>query len=324
MSAAVEPHEVEALRAAEQALDAAGVEPRDFSQPRRFSAVDRALMSRAINLKLPHIAGRLGAPLRQDVQLTLAALEEVNADALFEDLEEPFFVVGFTTDLGQGWALWEAGSALFAVEAILAGATEAQPEPRRFSPAERRLVLGIVRELVTNVAEALGTHVLDTPLELAQKEEELRTLELEPGSDPRRLLLHVSFEGPGGASDLRFYFPGVVAKQETHADAGALPEHLESVLLTLSARLGELEVPLSELLSLEEGDVLPIGQPVGSAVELWIEERSFGSGQWGNHDGQLAVVVSELTRVSERRAEAEPDTDRTSPPDPGPVDGNPR
>lgn len=324
MSAAVEPHEVEALRAAEAAIELAGIEPRDFSQPRRFSALDQALIARSINLELPTIAARLGAPLRQDVRLTLAALEEVTVDALLEGLEEPFFVAGFKTEHGQGWGLWDSRAALCAVEAVLAGSIDPEQEPRRFSSSERRLVQSILSELLEPLVRTLGVEKSSEPFELAQREEELRTVELEPGSDSRRLLIHISFDGPGGPSDVRFYVPGVSPSVAEPVQADTVPEHLEEVALEFSARLGQLEVPLSELLALEEGDVVPLGQPIGTEVEIWIEEKLCGSAHWGDNNGNLAVVVGNLAVEGSQRAGAEPDTDGTSRLDADPVDGKAR
>jgi flagellar motor switch protein FliM len=62
----------------------------------------------------------------------------------------------------------------------------------------------------------------------------------------------------------------------------------------VSAYLASVDVPLSDLMALEVGDVIPLGVEAGTPVDLYIEDRCCARASWGRHLGMQAVRVSEL------------------------------
>ena len=133
---------------------------------------------------------------------------------------------------------------------------------------------------------------------LAQGPEELVTLEdVGPSCDPRRLMLHFMVEGQTGTSDLRIYLPGLEEEQDAAqrgSEATQLPDHLSVVELILAAHLGSVEVSLTELLDLEPGDLIPLGIPVGTPVEVRVEDRTCATATWGQRSGLLAIKIEKL------------------------------
>ena len=87
-------------------------------------------------------------------------------------------------------------------------------------------------------------------------------------------------------------------------DAGAppelfharLPEHLAGITFELQAALATVDVPLTELLAVEVGDVIPLGVTTSSPVLVRIEDGDYAHAAWGRHEGQLAIRVIELLR----------------------------
>ena len=69
---------------------------------------------------------------------------------------------------------------------------------------------------------------------------------------------------------------------------------MPGVELTLAALLGSVEVPLTELLDLEPGDLIPLGIPVGTLVEIQVEDRTCATATWGRRNGLLAIKINEL------------------------------
>jgi len=314
VSDGVESHELKALRealgeGAERVPPA--VELRNFRQPRRLSNARLAHLSKLVGSVLPRACNEIAAPLRAYHKVTLASVSEVNVQSLFSGLTAPFVVLCFDCLGHTSWLVWESAAATAAVERVLSG-LEPLPEdedeeggagrgdeapapaaPRRLSRSEKRVISGVLFRLIRPVAEALGLPI--GAGDIAQEPEELRTLEDSgPDADARRLLLHFSFDGPGGPSDLRLYLPGVGESDESALAARArvkLPEHLDAVQLTLAAYLGSVDVPLQELLALEVGDVIPLGVEVDSPLELYVEDRACALASWGRWHGNLAVKV---------------------------------
>lgn len=322
MSDQVEHEEVQAIL---DALDEgsrtrpdADVQPRNFRQPRRLSRERLQYLAQLVNATLQRVSRDIASSLRQHHKIHLASISEVNVLGLFEGYEPPFVVDIFECGGHVSWILWDSAAASGAVESVLSGPPQAhdtqedpeareadepgaQPsfEARRLSQSECRVIERLLHIVLVPVAGSLGLEVSSG--RLAQEPEEVTTVEdCGPDADARRLMLHFLFEGPGGPSDIRIYLPDV-SEEDLVADEGQappertpLPEHLDPVRLDVAAYLASVDVPLSELMALEVGDVIPLGVEVGAAVELYIEDRCCARARWGRHRGQQAVRVEDL------------------------------
>jgi flagellar motor switch/type III secretory pathway protein FliN len=133
-------------------------------------------------------------------------------------------------------------------------------------------------------------HVISDPEEL---ELLAKNLDL---PDPQRFFLHLSIEDAGGTSDLTVYAPGVVRGTDPAASTRptALPGHLEEVPLDVAALLGSVDVPLSELLAIEIGDVISLGARADAPVEVRIEDRPCALATWGRVDDHLALRIEKI------------------------------
>jgi len=65
--------------------------------------------------------------------------------------------------------------------------------------------------------------------------------------------------------------------------------HLDDVYIEVSVELGQGELKLGELLSLEEGSVLRLDKAVGEAVEVNINQQRFAKGE--------VIVVNDVFNV---------------------------
>lgn len=308
MTEPVREEEVQAILDAvgeEPARAASDVQPRDFHQPRRLSRKRLRDLSSLVEATLRDAGRRIADQLRGPHKLKLASLSEVSARDLFAGYEAPFLVLCFECAGHPSWVLWDSAAAVAAVEVSLSGpggpsdAEDAAPEeyePRRLSSAECRVITQLLEAILQPVGEALG--IPPGPGRIAQEPDEVATLEAAgPEADERRLMLHLAFDGPGGASDLRLYLPEPRVRQETGARSGGAPpvtDHLESVQFDVTAYLGAVDVPLNELLALEVGDVIQLGVDAGTPVELYVEDRACAHGHWGLMRGRPAVRIEEI------------------------------
>lgn len=303
----IEPDEAIALAEAagvsgEARRRPAVVSLRDFSEPRTLSADRIGHMRGSLSSRLQSITNALAGPLRGHPTLTLGEIAEMNAYGLFDGFIRPFLVYGFECDGGLGWIVWSPTAARHAVDRVLSGRSDdAEDDSQKILTRTERTVVGsLLNEVTTRIGEALG---IETGAgDVWQEGEELTTLEdLGPDADSRRLFVHlgVQLDGADESTDLRIYLPGIADPEsdESDGDSHGAPPHLEAVDLDLSAHLGSTYVPLSELLGLEVGDVIPLDARVGALVEVEIEETICARARFGAKDGLLAILIEEALSV---------------------------
>jgi len=323
MSSNVSQAEVEALRspagARSRSLD---VTVRDFAHPRTLSKERMRHLSKSLSARLGAIANALAGSLRNHHKLQVGELAEVTAHGLFDGFMKPFIVHGFQCAGRLAWLVWDSAAAMRVSDIVLSGpapaaqssakgtpapksSSEGAPPVRTLTRTEGRVVSSLLDTILAELAEAL--HLDVERGEIWQEPEELTSLEdLGPDADSRRLMIHLIFDGPGGASEMRLYLPGVVAeddedKSKRPKDA---PPHLAAVGVRVAAELGATLVPLRELLELEVGDVIPLNAHIGQPVIVRVEDHIRATGHFGSHKGRMAVVIDRIS--------SSPDEDPTS------------
>jgi len=295
----VSPEEVEALLDEEPAAPVGAVTPRDFSQPRRLSLAQQQAIGQAVKQCLPQFEAKLGAWLRAEVVVEVAALGEAASTGLFDGLEDPLLVLTFAAGGGQGWIVWENGPALRAALTSLGEELEEDPEERLLTPLEAGVTEDVLGVFTQQLGEVLNLAI--RPGQLSQSVRALASL-LDTDGDPQRLFVHFDVTIAGSQSTIRVYLPGILpeAKAPDAAPTSQLPIHLDEVPVTLSAELGSIEISLDDLMKIEEGDVIPLGIPVGDPLDIIIEGNRAGKAHWGNHHGNLALRVEHIESKRER------------------------
>lgn len=301
----VEPEEVQAILdlAAEDADRLVEVVPRDFSRPIRLSPEELDAVRLRLRQALPNAQAELARALRSVHTLELVEAAEAGVENLFAGVEEPFAVVRFEVGGQPGWLVWESGAALAAIEVALGASVPEEVTPRRPSAVERSVMVSILSAVLGKLAAALAIEL-----------ENLRVPEIVddlgswrdggPGADRRRLHVHLTFDGPGGASAMQLYLPGIDPRGEparNRVQAPALPAHLERVKVTVAARLGQSEIPLAELLAIEPGDVIPLAAPADEELRVYLEDRPCARGVLGSQRGNLAVRITAIGHEEEEQ-----------------------
>ncbi len=308
MAANLTPEESAALLP-EGGKRSARVAPRDFRQPRRLSREARERLKRKAGLGLRGAEDRLRDWLGCALSIELIDAGEIAVDSLFSGLEEPFVVLGFTTDRGPGWLVFDNPCTKALVDVALGSDPNADSfrpsadrEPEPLTPVESGVTIDLLAEFLGPLGPALGTTITTT--NLYQGLRALRAaVAAEERADPRCVYLHVEIGAPHVEGTLRVYLPGELAGLEPGSARKAppreLPHHLDPVPVELSATLGAIDVPLAELLALEVGDVIPLGVGKEEPAVLHVEERVFGRARWGAHHGRLALRILEVEPLEE-------------------------
>lgn len=294
MSTNVEPHEAQAIldavKPAAGRAPAGGVLPRDFARPLRFSSSALAQLRHRVQTALPDCERELSLALRGEHKLELVELAEECVEGLFDELTEPFALLRCEVAGQPAWVRWDIAGAVAAVEVAL-GARAPGGQPRSLSAVERRLLLRLLTALAGRVGAALGLEI-DTARVVVASEDAGSWADGGPGADRARLRLHLSFDGPGAPSGIDLWLPGVACAEE-HIGAlpPELPPHLREVGVVLSARLGACDVPLAELLSIEEGDVIPLQTHRDGLLDVLAEEVPCARARLGRSAGRMALRI---------------------------------
>lgn len=295
MTGNLEQEETDAIR--ELAGDVAQMQPnevalRDFHQPRRLSAARVRRISKKICASFQEVSSRMRPLLRQPTSLHLGDVTEVNASEVVEGLDTLFVMQCFRCAGELGWLVWDSGFAAAAAEAILTGSFEGEVEPRKLSSAELCIIGDLLDQITAPIAKAFGFEL--EPIRAVQNRADLAELTLPPDRVEPRLRVHMQLDAIGGKSDLCLYLGGFSPEPDSDLEADSLPEHLNKVDLSLQAYLGSIDIPLTGLLSLEVGDVIPLGLDEGSPVQLYVEDRVCATAHLGKVGKTLAVRIADL------------------------------
>lgn len=85
-----------------------------------------------------------------------------------------------------------------------------------------------------------------------------------------------------------------MAPEEDHT-----AEDLEAVFdvpVTVSAILGRSLMDVSELLSMEEGSIIPLDRKVGEAIDIYVNNRHVARGEVVMTEGRLGVTMTEIIK----------------------------
>lgn len=295
MPSNVSPEEVQALLQSSGDSPVEAIALRDFRQPRRLGRAQRDSIRHAVEQRLLDIEAGLRVWLRATYPMTLLDVGETSSIGLFEHLEDPIVVVSLEVGGATGWIVWENQAALAAATVAMGCELPDEPVERSLTPLEAGLVGDILLSMTRQIAEAMKLDIRRGKTSLS-----LRSFlsQLDPGktTDPQRLFLYLSLEGPGGPSTVRLYLPGLLPRVEkrTPGPAPKLPVHLDAVPIEVCAELGSFEVSLEDLMRIEVGDVIPIGLSVNEPLEVVIEGRPAGKATWGSCRGHLAIRIERL------------------------------
>jgi flagellar motor switch protein FliM len=278
----------------------AAIAARDFKQPRRLSSTALARLQRSARKAEPAIAAALATWLRRPIEVEILSVSEVDAREVVAGWKDPVSILCFDCAGLPGWLVWDAVASASAAEIALGASEIAEAKARTLSPVESVLIGGLLAKAAALAGQALGLETKNA--RFAATTEEIGALgDLPRNADPRRVVLEIALSGDGVASTLRLYLPGVASPATDAAPAPAkdkkratLPAHLGSIEVEIEARLGSVEVMLSDLLALEVGDVLLLGADRGADVELCVEGEACARARFGVHEGRLAVRIESV------------------------------
>ena len=178
-------------------------------------------------------------------------------------------------------------------------------EGREFTPTEMRVVQLLLKAAFADLVEAWAP-ILEVEFEYLQSEvnPHLATI-VSPTEVVVVSRFHVELEGGGGDVHVTLPYSMIEPVREqlnagVQSDLGdsdgrwisAMKRQLETANVSLTAVLARPQVSLRELLDLQAGDVIPIGVP--RHTELEVEGVASYRGEFGVSGGHNAVRIDEL------------------------------
>ncbi len=301
-------------------VDSGDVDTQPAPQPGEVMPLDLASQDRIVRGRLPtleminerfarHFRVSLFNMLRRSPELSVVGVESLKFSEYMHKLYVPtnLNLVRVKPLRGTALIVFEPRLVFAVVDNFFGGdgRYRAKIEGREFTPTEMRVVQLLLNAAFADLAEAWGP-ILEVEFEYLQSEvnPHLATI-VSPTEVVVVSRFRVELEGGGG--DVHVTLPysmiepvreqlnaGVQSDRGDHDDrwARSMKQQLESAEVSIAGVLARPRVSLRELLALQPGDVIPIGMP--RQTELEVEGISSYRGEFGVSGGNNAVRIEDL------------------------------
>jgi flagellar motor switch protein FliM len=311
-------HETEpdmARNVTEQELDAllarpeaprAEIASRDFNAPRWLSPEDLEALQRPGRAAGASLVEVLRAALPQELALEAVEVAEASLDSALGGAGRERVALVADAATVASFVTIDRAVAVQLAELALGAAAASPTGARELSQLESGIVERLLTQALARVAQALGVTTKE-PRFVSDGAELARVV----GSDGDRRRVAVRAVIALGEEKLVFHFllAGVTPPQkkpiaparEKQPSKTALPAEIASTRVEVSAVLAQLEIMLTDLLALEEGDLIPLSVVPGEPIVLRVEGEPCGRARFGERDGRMAVRLTEILRPASTR-----------------------
>jgi flagellar motor switch protein FliM len=302
----------------------------DFSQPTKFTPELRRRITRAFEPVCEALGARLSAELRATVQFTLADSNQLTWAAAKAQLAVDSIAVSLRAGGERQLLLCiESPMVLQALECLLGGRADQAPEQRRLSEIDWALNKYLLEAIVAQLSAA-WQEMSETGLELGQVDMEGDAGVAAVTSEPTFLIVLRS-DIDGLESTVSLLIPwsavegiaGEIAGTQEHAtdsnprESRAVRRGLQGARIVLRARIGSVQMPVEQTLTLSPGELLTLEGRAEDGVELLAEGVSVGRGKPGRSGARRAIkVISTIEPPARSKGHAQPvrsELERTNP-----------
>jgi flagellar motor switch protein FliM len=300
----------------EVAADPAEAEVRtlDFSQPTKFTTELRRRIAAALGQACETLAASLSAQLKSDVTVELAELTQNTWAAARAGLATDAVAVAVQADEPAHALLLNVEQAVIlqSLECMLGGKAAQAPAERHLSEIDWTLAKGVldtvVRELAGAWRELGGPALTRGELDL----EGDAGVTVAPAEPALAATLRTSIDGCAAAMWLLLPWSAVApladgaragGEQAGEAQAAdGLREGLAVAQVLLRAEVGSVQMPIEQMLAIETGTVVELGERADAGVRLFAEEVSVGRGRPGRSGTRKAIKLQEADEHPVRAA----------------------
>jgi flagellar motor switch protein FliM len=303
--------EAEVLAAADE-RQSGEVTPLDFSQPTKFTTELRRRIAGALGQVCEALSTALSTRLRTEVTVELGEVSQGTWAAARAGLAADAVAVAVEADRPEHAMLLNIEQAMMlqALECMLGGKAAQAPAERNLSELDWSLAKGMLDTLVEQLSDAWSE--LSGP-QLRRGELDLEGdagVAVPPGEPALSVALETRIEGCESALWLLVPWSaaepvgqgGEGAVEAAGAGAAGLREGLSVAQVLLRAEVGSVQMPIEQMLAIEAGAVVELGERAEAGVQLFAEEVSVGRGRPGRSANRKAVRLQETDEHPVRAA----------------------
>ena len=277
----------------------------DFSRPTKFTTDHQRRISRAVDAFCLGAATRLTAELRAPIEFETLNTTQVTWSAAQALLPAHSLAVTVVLEpLGTRVLMTvESQFVLTAIEGLLGGTTERAQKPRRFSEIDwmlsRRLVEAIVHQLSAAFHD-LGGNITLTVEDIAQQITDATSIA--SVSEPTFVVMVEARLGPHSTA-IALLMPWVAIDPIADLIAGreytppgferdsGIGAALAAAPVTIRAEVAALDLPVTDVLSLEPGTVIRLGATAADGISMFAENVRIARAQPGANGVRRAIQV---------------------------------
>lgn len=277
----------------------------DFSRPTKFTSDHQRRITRTIEDFCLGAAGRLTAELRAAVEFETLNTTQVTWGTAQSLLPSHSLAVSIVVEpLGTRILMTiEAQFVLTAIEGLLGGSTQRAAKTRRFSEIDwmlsRRLVESIVHQL-TIAWHDISPDITFEVEDIAQQADATSSASV---SEPTFLvMIEARMDVHSAAVALLIPWAAIDPIADLIAGREALPAGAEKIdsgidralaaaPVTVRAEVASLNLPVTDILSLEPGSLIRLGALASDGISLFAENVKIGRAQPGANGVRRAVQL---------------------------------
>lgn len=275
----------------------------DFSRPTKFTADHQRRITRAIDTFCLGAASRLTAELRSTAEFETLNTSQVTWTVAQSQVPANSLAATLVAEPIDRRILmtFEASFVLAAIECLLGGATVHASKARRFSEIDwtlsRRLVQSVVNQLTLAFQDLGGL-----AFSVEEVEQSTDVASIASVSEPTFVVvLEARLNGHSSTITLMIPWTAIdpVSDQIAGRDprpSGELPDSgidraLAAAPVTLRAEVAALDLSVGDILALEPGSVIRLGQPASEGVSLYAENVKLGRAHPGSNGARRAIQI---------------------------------
>jgi flagellar motor switch protein FliM len=282
----------------------------DFKRPDKFSKDQIRTLQMMHETFARLTTTSLSAQLRTIVHVHVASVDQLTYEEFLRSIPNPTTLAVINMDPLKGSSILEIDPSITftIIDRLFGGPGEASKINRELTDIELSVIEGIIVRILGNLREA-WSNVIDLRPRLGNIETNPQFAQIVPPSDMVVLItLETKVGDVEGMTNFCIpyltiepiitklsaqYWYSSIRKGGTTENLAILKKRLETVFVELKAELGEMEIPVKEVLRLQKGDIIKLDKTkISSEMELKIGNKKKFFVRPGVVGNRLAVQIT--------------------------------
>jgi flagellar motor switch protein FliM len=263
------------------------VQPYNFKRPRLFSQAQKRVLNHVHESFARDLSVYLSAQLRTIVDISLTSVDQVLYSEFVMSSAPPSALYVLKEDELDHKSIFEIDPRLviYTIEKLMGGDGEFMDEAREVSPIEQRIMSRVMKRAYRELEGAWGK-AYDLSVEEEAFESNAEFVQIIPAAEPA-LVASFDVRIYDEPSFINLCYPYLMLEKmlgqsgmeqwissSTTPAAPEVQERYEDTLretdVTLSAELGRTSLPITGLMKLKEGDVIPLDTDTDDSVQVYV------------------------------------------------------